>query len=95
MRGPAKLRDFILSLHHNMTALRILLGLIVICVIRYVSLYNTIIKLKTTRENALSDIDVQMKMRFDLVDNLVNTVKGYAKHEKSTLDEVIKARNSF
>ncbi|MDR0860713.1 MAG: LemA family protein [Candidatus Peribacteria bacterium] len=78
-----------------MTALFILLGLIIICAIRYFSLYNTIVKLKTTRENALSDIDVQMNMRFDLVDNLVNTVKGYAKHEKTALEDVIKARNNF
>ncbi|MDR2541522.1 MAG: LemA family protein [Candidatus Peribacteria bacterium] len=78
-----------------MTALRILLGLIVILAFRYVSLYNTIVKLKTTRDNAFSDIDVQMKMRFDLVDNLVNTVKGYAKHEKETLNDVIEARNKY
>lgn len=59
------------------------------------SLYNKIVRLKTTRENALSDIDVQMKMRFDLVENLVNTVKWYAQHEKETLHEVISARNKF
>jgi LemA protein len=64
-------------------------------VIYIISLYNTIVKLRTTRENALSDIDVQMKMRFDLVDNLVNTVKGYAKHEKETLNDVIEARNKY
>ena len=76
-------------------ALRILLGVIVVAVIAYVSLYNKIVHLRNNRENALSDIDVQMKARFDLVDNLVSTVKGYAKHEKETLDAVIKARNTF
>ena len=78
-----------------MTALRILLGILVIGVIRYITLYNKIVHLKTTRDNAFSDINVQMKMRFDLVDNLVNTVKGYAKHEKETLNDVIEARNKF
>lgn len=73
----------------------ILLVLLVLAVIYYISLYNKIIRLQTTRDNALSDIDVQMKNRFDLVDNLVSTVKGYVKHEKSTLEEVIKARNAF
>ena len=76
----------------------LILGLIwlaVVCVIWYFSLYNRIVWLKTTRENAWSDIDVQLRMRFDLVDNLVSTVKGYAKHEKDTLREVIEARNRF
>ena len=75
--------------------LLVLILLIVICVIWYVSLYNNIISLKTRRDNAWSDIDVQLRMRFDLVDNLVNTVKWYAKHEKDTLKEVIEARNKF
>jgi LemA protein len=78
-----------------MTTGLIIAALLAIAVFYYISLYNTIVKLKTTRENAFSDIDVQMKMRFDLVDNLVNTVKGYAKHEKETLNDVIEARNKF
>ncbi|GHW02828.1 membrane protein [candidate division SR1 bacterium] len=78
-----------------MSILRGLIIIIAVCAIIYVTLYNKIIHLKTTRDSSLSDIDVQMKMRFDLVDNLVSTVKGYATHEKSTLDDVIKARNSF
>ncbi|MDD2537238.1 MAG: LemA family protein [Candidatus Absconditabacteria bacterium] len=78
-----------------MTGLLILLGVVILLIIYVISLYNKIVRLKTTRENALSDIDVQMKMRFDLVDNLVSTVKGYAAHEKETLDAVIKARNNF
>ena len=76
-------------------ALRILLGLLVVAIVVYVSLYNKIVHLRNNRENALSDIDVQMKARFDLVDNLVSTVKGYAKHEKETLDAVITARSNF
>ncbi len=78
-----------------MNPLRILLALIAVVVIYVIMLYNTIVRLRTTRENAFSDIDVQMKLRFDLVDNLVNTVKGYAKHEKETLNDVIEARNKF
>ena len=73
----------------------VILGLVVICVIWYVSLYNKIVKLKTTRENAWSDIDVQLRLRFDLVDNLVETVKWYAKHEKGTLENIVKARHMF
>lgn len=57
--------------------------------------YNGIIALKNNRENAFADIDVQLKLRFDLVENLVNTVKGYATHEKETLENVTKARTSF
>lgn len=78
-----------------MTAGLIIVVLLVLAVLYYISLYNKIVKLKTTRDNAFSDIDVQMKMRFDLVDNLVSTVKGYAKHEKDTLQGVIEARNKF
>ena len=72
-----------------------LVWLALICVVWYFSLYNKIVWLKTNREHAWSDIDVQLRMRFDLVDNLVSTVKGYAKHEKDTLKEVIEARNRF
>ena len=73
----------------------IILWLGLVCVIWYVSLHNKIVRLKTTRENAWSDIDVQLRLRFDLVDNLVETVKWYAKHEKDSLKEVIEARNRF
>ncbi len=57
--------------------------------------YNALIRLKNHIKNAFADIDVQMKMRFDLVGNLVNTVKGYATHEKETLENITKARTSF
>jgi len=78
-----------------MEILYVILWLVVICVIWYVSLYNKIVWLKANRENAWSDIDVQLRMRFDLVDNLVETVKWYAKHEKNTFKEVVEARNKF
>lgn len=60
-----------------------------------VSLYNRLVSLKNHRDNAFADIDVQLTNRFDLVENLVETVKGYAVHEKETLQGVIQARASF
>lgn len=56
--------------------------------------YNGFVKLVTRAKEAWADIDVQLKRRYDLIPNLVETVKGYATHEKSTLDEVITARNN-
>ena len=62
-------------------------------VIFTISLYNKLVKLRNNRENAFADIDVQLKQRHDLIPQLVSTVKGYAAHEKDTLDRVINARN--
>lgn len=73
----------------------ILLWVLVVWVLYGIAKYNGIITLKNNRVNAFSDIDVQLKLRFDLVDNLVNTVKGYATHEKDTLENITKARTSF
>ncbi len=56
-------------------------------------MYNSLVKLRNNRENAFADIDVQLKQRHDLIPQLVDTVKGYAAHEKETLDRVIQARN--
>lgn len=78
-----------------MTALWVILVLIVIAVLYYIRLNNKIVTLDETVGNAWSDVDVQLRMRFDLVDNLVETVKGYAKHEKSTFKEIVEARNKF
>lgn len=58
-----------------------------------ISLYNSLVKLRNNRENAFADIDVQLKQRHDLIPQLVSTVKGYAAHEKDTLERVISARN--
>jgi LemA protein len=71
----------------------ILLGLIVVVAIWAIGIYNALVKLRVQAENAWSDIDVQLKRRWDLIPNLVETVKGYASHEKETLEAVIKARN--
>jgi LemA protein len=66
-------------------------GLLVVIVI---GLYNGLIRLRVQADNAWSDIDVQLKRRYDLVPNVVETVKGYAGHEKGTLEAVIQARSS-
>jgi LemA protein len=58
-----------------------------------VGMYNGLVKLKVQCDNAWSDIDVQLKRRYDLIPNLVETVKGYASHEKGTLEDVVAARN--
>lgn len=66
---------------------------IVVIVAWGISLYNSLVKLRNNRENAFADIDVQLKQRHDLIPQLVETVKGYAAHEKDTLERVINARN--
>ena len=73
----------------------ILIWIIVILWLYVVLKYNTLIKLRNAIKNAFADIDVQMKLRFDLVENLVNTVKGYAIHEKDTLTQIVQVRNSY
>ena len=73
-----------------------LIGLIVfvVAVVMYLMYaYNALVRLKVTCDNAWSDIDVQLKRRYDLIPNLVETVKGYATHERETLEKVIQARN--
>lgn len=73
----------------------ILLIVLVVLAIAAVGIYNRMVTLRNAIGNAAWDMDVQMKMRFDLVDNLVNTVKWYADHEKSTFEEITKARTGF
>ena len=75
-----------------MKALLVILGVLVLLVLWAISKYNLLVKLKNTRENAFADIDVQLKQRHDLIPQLVATVKGYAAHEKETLDRVVSAR---
>ena len=70
----------------------ILLIVVVVLVLLLVTLYNRLVSLKVRAQNAWSDIDVQLKRRADLVPNLVSTVKGYAAHERETLDAVTQAR---
>ena len=76
-----------------MNGLWIIVILAVVFVIYAVSVYNGFVLLKNRATEAWSDIEVQMKRRYDLIPNLVETVKGYAKHESGTLEKVIQARN--
>lgn len=77
-----------------MSGFLILLGVIVVAVLFVITIYNRIVALSQRTEQAFADVDVQLKQRHDLVPNLVETVKGYATHEKETLDAVITARNA-
>ncbi len=73
----------------------IIVLIVVVALIAYlISVYNGLIRRRNQIENAWSQIDVQLKRRLDLIPNLVETVKGYASHEKETLDAVIQARNA-
>ncbi|WP_257166160.1 LemA family protein [Bradyrhizobium sp. SRS-191] len=72
----------------------IVLGLIIVIVLVAITAYNRLVALSQRVGQAFADIDVQLKLRHDLIPNLVETVKGYAAHERGTLDEVIKARNA-
>ena len=76
-----------------MTASLIFLGLLVILAAWAIAKYNLFITLRNNRENAFANIDVQLKQRHDLIPQLVATVKGYAAHEKETLDRIVSARS--
>jgi LemA protein len=73
----------------------VLIGVAVFLVLFLIGTYNTLVVLKTRIKEALSGIDVQLKRRSDLIPNLVETVKGYAKHEKEVFENVTKARSSL
>lgn len=73
----------------------ITLVIVGVLVLYFISTYNSLIVLKTRIKEALSGIDVQLKRRADLIPNLVETVKGYAKHEKEVFENVTKARSSL
>jgi LemA protein len=72
----------------------IFIGLIVAFVVWMISLYNGLVALRNRFKNAFAQIDVQLKRRYDLIPNLVETAKGYIKHERETLEAVIAARNT-
>jgi len=69
------------------------IGVVVVLVIAFVVTYNGLVRLRNQVKNAWAQIDVQLKRRYDLIPNLVETVKGYMKHERETLEAVTKARN--
>ncbi len=70
----------------------VVLGLVAIMMLWAMSTYNSLIRLRNSADQTWSDIDTQLKRRHDLIPNLVNTVKGYAAHERETLENVVKAR---
>jgi LemA protein len=76
------------------TSTWIVIGIIVALLIWIVMIYNGLVALRQRVSQAFADIDVQLKQRHDLIPNLIETVKGYAQHERGTLDAVIKARNA-
>jgi LemA protein len=71
----------------------IILGVLLLIVFLLIGMYNTLVQLKVRADNAWSDIDVQLKRRHDLIPNLVETVKGYAAHEKGTFENIAKFRS--
>ncbi len=77
-----------------MNAVLIVLAVAVVIVVILIGIYNRLIALRQNCNQAFADIDVQLKQRHDLIPNIVEAVKGYAAHEKSTFDAVINARNA-
>jgi len=75
-----------------MTIVYILIGIAAVIILYIIVVFNGLVTLKTRCEEAWSDIDVQLKRRYDLIPNLVNTVKGYAKHERELFEKVTEAR---
>ncbi len=76
------------------TSTLIVLAVIVVVALWVVAIYNGLVSMRQRVNQAFADIDVQLRQRHDLIPNLVETVKGYAAHERGTLDEVVKARNA-
>ena len=77
-----------------MTVLLIILAVVVVIALWAISVYNGLVRLRNNRENAFANIDVQLQQRYDLVPQLVNTVKGYAAHEKELLERITAARSA-
>jgi LemA protein len=75
-----------------MTLLYIIIGIVVLTILWAIATYNGLVKLKNRAKEAWADIDVQLKRRYDLIPNLVETVKGYAAHEKTVFENVTQAR---
>lgn len=76
-----------------MIAIYIIIGIVVIKLIAFIAIYNKLVRLRNQTRNAWAQIDVQLKRRHDLIPNLVETAKGYMKHERETLEAVTNARN--
>jgi LemA protein len=80
-------------LNATMLVLLIILGIFLVIITFGIAIFNKLIRLRNTIKSSWSDIDVQLKKRYDLVPNLVETVKGYASHERNVFENVIKARS--
>ena len=78
-----------------MNVLWIILGVAVLILLYIVTTYNKLVVLRNRVKDSWAQIDVQLKRRFDLIPNLIETVKGYTKHESETLENIVKARNTF
>jgi LemA protein len=76
------------------TSTLIVLAVIVVVILYAITIYNGLVSMRQRVNGAFADVDVQLRQRHDLVPNLVEAVKGYAAHERGTLDEVVKARNA-
>ena len=76
------------------TSTWIVLGVIVVLVLWVIMIYNQLVSMRQRVNQSFADVDVQLKLRHDLIPNLVETVKGYASHERSTLEMVVNARNA-
>jgi len=76
-----------------MIALWIVLGILAVLLLAFIAIYNGLVRLRNQVRNAWSQIDVQLKRRYDLIPNLIETVRGYMKHERETLESVTNARN--
>ena len=76
------------------TSTLIVLAIIVVLVLWAIGIYNGLVSMRQRVNQAFADVDVQLRQRHDLIPNLVETVKGYAAHERGTLDEVVRARNA-
>ena len=72
----------------------VVLAIVLLLALIVVALYNRLVRLRNRAENAWAQVDVQLRRRYDLIPNLVETVKGYASHERATFDEVTKARTA-
>jgi LemA protein len=76
----------------TIAVIAVISGIVIIVVLIAIGIYNSIVSLRNQVDNSWSQIDVQLRKRYDLIPNLVETVKGYAKHERETLEKVISAR---
>ena len=77
----------------GLIVLGVVLGIPVVLLVWAIGVYNGLVQLRNRFKNAFAQIDVQLKRRYDLIPNLVETAKGYLKHERETLEAVIAARN--